>query len=92
VNLSEVVAKTTAWGAEVHGAREQLERLSLSVHPFDAEQAYAAAALYGKTRHLGLSIGDRACLSLAQTLDRPALTADRTWDELRIGVTVELIR
>ena len=27
----------------------------------------------------GLSLGDRLCLALAERLDQPALTADRSW-------------
>lgn len=44
------------------------------------------------TKHLGLSLGDRACLTLAQHLDLPALTTDRTWEGLSLGITVQVIR
>ena len=45
-----------------------------------------------KTDPLGLSLGDRACLALAQARGLPTLTADRAWRELRIGVDIEVIR
>ncbi|MGH2470263.1 MAG: VapC toxin family PIN domain ribonuclease, partial [Chloroflexota bacterium] len=43
-------------------------------------------------RHVGLSLGDRACFALAGRLGLSALTADRTWIDLDIGVVVEVIR
>ncbi len=40
-----------------------------------------------------LSLGDRACLALAQRLRLPAVTADSGWKELRIdGLVVQPIR
>jgi PIN domain nuclease of toxin-antitoxin system len=50
------------------------------------------AELWRSTRHLSLSLGDRACLALAGRLDLPALTADRAWVELDVGVDVRAIR
>jgi PIN domain nuclease of toxin-antitoxin system len=37
-------------------------------------------------------LGDRACLALAQQLDLPVLTADKIWQRLDIGVSIQLIR
>ena len=91
MNLSEVVAKLDDDGVpelEIHRA---IGRLHLDVHAFDAAQAYAAGVLRQKTRTLGLSFGDRACLSLAQRLGAVVLTADRSWARLEIGVAVEVI-
>ena len=55
-------------------------------------QAYIAASLRPATRAKGLSLGDRACLALAIERGVPALTADRAWMELDVGVDVRLIR
>jgi ribonuclease VapC len=41
---------------------------------------------------LGLSFGDRACLALAKSLVAPALTADRSWARLDLGIAIEVIR
>ncbi len=41
---------------------------------------------------LGLSLGDRACLALAMSRAIPALSADRTWIQLDIGVVIQPIR
>jgi PIN domain nuclease of toxin-antitoxin system len=40
----------------------------------------------------GLSLCDRACLALAQSLAVPALTADRSWARLDLGIAIEVIR
>jgi len=51
-----------------------------------------AAALRPRTDALGLGLGDRACLALAQALGVPAMAADRAWANLDVGVDVVLIR
>lgn len=60
--------------------------------PFDAEDACLAGELAGVIREAGLSLADRACLALAGRLGVPAVTADRTWLSLDIGVEVIGIR
>ena len=50
------------------------------------------ARLRALTRAHGLASGDRACLALARRLGLPALTADRTWAELGLGISVVVIR
>jgi len=62
------------------------------VKPFTYDDALAAAALSPPTRPRGLSLGDRACLALAQRLDATALTADGQWSRLEIGVSIRLVR
>ncbi|WP_369822176.1 PIN domain-containing protein [Saccharomonospora sp. CUA-673] len=57
--------------------REHRARLVLT--PFGREDALATAELWPRTRRHGLSLADRACLALAQRLDRPVLTSDREW-------------
>jgi len=67
-------------------------REQLAVEAFTEADALAAAALYPKTANKGLSLGDRACLALAQRLDCPAVTADQAWAELDLDIAVQLIR
>jgi len=64
----------------------------LTVVSFDSRQAEEAANLRPLTRHLGLSLGDRACLALGLTLGLPILAADRSWDQLPTDYRIELIR
>ncbi len=92
VNWSEVLQKSLARGVETEGLREDLEALGLSIAPFTVDDAEAAARLWAITRPFGLSLGDRACLALAQRLGLPALTADRSWKDLRVGVRINLVR
>jgi ribonuclease VapC len=92
VNLSEIAAKLSDFGmpaAEVAGALRELGETSGA---FDANQALIAGAMRKETRSKGLSLGDRACLALAKTTSRIALTTDRVWADLDVGVTIEVIR
>ncbi len=92
VNLSEVVAKLRDRGFEADKAREAVGLLPLNVIAFDTDQAIEAGLLRGPTRTLGLSLADRACLALAARSDRTALTTDRAWARLDIGIAVDVIR
>lgn len=92
VNVSEVVAKLCDNGFEPDQARETLEILPLNVVDFDLPQAIEAGLLRRATRSFGLSLGDRACLALAARSGVSAMTADRAWAQLEIGIPVDLIR
>ncbi len=92
VNLSEVVAKLCEAGMPESAIRQALQPLGLEVEPFDEEQAYQAGLLRSATESAGLSLGDRVCLSLARRLGVAALTADKTWLGLSLGVAVRVIR
>ena len=92
VNWSEVHERAAARAVDVSGLRADLEALGLEIVPFTVDDAERAAALRPATRPLGLSLGDRACLALALRLDRPALTADRSWIDLEIGASITSIR
>lgn len=92
VNLSEAAAKLVERGRTSDAIRSYVMPTALTVVPFEAVDAYVAAELRHDTRRLGLSFADRACLALARRLDHPALTTDRAWAKLDLGVAVELIR
>jgi PIN domain nuclease of toxin-antitoxin system len=92
VNWSEVIQKALEKTAKVEGLREELESLGLEIIPFTAELAEKAAHLRAETRSAGLSLGDRACLALAQDLGRPAVTTDKVWADLPLGVEVRIVR
>ncbi len=92
VNLSEIVSSLVNNGFPGALARESVTQLDLHVVPFDEDMALDAGALREATRKHGLSLGDRACLVLARHLGLPALTADRTWAKLDVGIEVRLIR
>lgn len=92
VNLAELFTKAAEAAMPVKDLRSLIDTLQLKTHPFDAAQAFAVGQLRPATRHLGLSLGDRACLALAQQLGAVALTADRPWRDLDLGIAVECIR
>jgi PIN domain nuclease of toxin-antitoxin system len=92
VNWSEVVQKSLDRQADVDGLRQDLEALGLEIRSFTAEDAERTAHLRAITERLGLSLGDRACLALAASLGLPAVTADRIWDDLEIGIAVRIAR
>jgi PIN domain nuclease of toxin-antitoxin system len=92
VNLSEVQAKLVERGTPAGIAWSWLIDLDLTVVDFDASQARTAGDLRRLTRARGLSLADRACLGLAQVLGLPAMTADRAWAGLEIGIEIRTIR
>ncbi len=92
VNLSEVASKLNDLGAPEMVIQDAINALELAIVDFNAELAYKVGVLRPLTRHIGLSLGDRACLALAQHLGLPALTTDRAWEGLSLGITVQVIR
>ena len=66
-------------------AREQMEEA-------DHDEPPVLRPIRDKAKALGLSLGDRACLALAQREALPVLTADRNWLKLIIGVEIKVIR
>ena len=92
INLSEVVAKLCEAGVPEKAIHQALQPLGIEIVPFDEEQAYRAGLLRASTQDMGVSLGDRACLSLARMLGVKALTADRAWAGLSVGATIKLIR
>ncbi len=92
VNIAEVGTRLSDLDMGDAQIRRSISVLGLEIKPFDLEAAYAVAMMRAKTRNKGLSLGDRACLALANQLGVPALTADRVWAELDIDVDIQLIR
>ncbi len=92
VNIAEVGTRLSDLDMGDAQIRRSMSVLGLEIKPFDLEAAYAVAMMRAKTRNKGLSLGDRACLALANQRGIPALTADRVWAELDIDVDIQLIR
>jgi PIN domain nuclease of toxin-antitoxin system len=97
VNWAELLSKVAADGDE---PREVAARFgagdganaAIGLEALSTEDCIAVAELRPLTKALGLSLGDRACLVLAQRLGVPALTADRSWVGAGVEVDVQLIR
>lgn len=92
VNWSEVLSRFARDGHPVREVAATLAPLPITVLAFDEDAARRAAELIPATRALGLSIGDRACLALAQARNVPVLTADHAWTRLKLGVEIRVIR
>jgi PIN domain nuclease of toxin-antitoxin system len=92
VNLAEVVAKLQDKGVPDAVIDDALAQLALPVVAFDEAQAVRSGKLRRQTRAAGLSLGDRACLALAEALDGVALTTDRAWTNATVDARIELIR
>lgn len=92
VNLSEAVAKLIERGTSEADIDVILLNLRAEIVAFDTAQATAVGKLRASTRAAGLSLGDRACLALALQLGATAVTTDRAWSKVDVGVTIELLR
>jgi ribonuclease VapC len=92
VNVCEVLSKLHDDGLNEEQAQAAVAVMDLRVVPFDGIQARTAARLRSMTRHAGLSLGDRACLALADRLGYPVVTADRVWASLEVGIEIIMIR
>jgi PIN domain nuclease of toxin-antitoxin system len=92
VNLSEVVAKLQDGGVPDEVITSSLAELNFDVIAFNQSQAVRAGLLRASTRSNGLSLGDRACLSAAESCNAVALTTDRAWGKLELDIVVEVLR
>jgi ribonuclease VapC len=92
VNVAEVASRMAEKSVSPQMVEDALDDLTITVVPFDRSDAMTAAALRMPTKHLGLSLGDRACLALAQRLGAAVYTADRRWMEFDTELNIELIR
>ena len=92
VNWAEVVQKAIVLEVDVDGMLEELQELGLQIKPFTIEDSEKTARLWAQTKKYGLSLGDRACLSLGSRLDARVLTSDRAWVSIELAVDIQLIR
>lgn len=91
VNIVEVGTRLVDKGlAPVHLART-LKELDVQTIDFDLEQALLGASLRVTTRQAGLSLGDRACLALAQLMKGTAVTADSAWVDVAEAADVKVL-
>ncbi|MGC9221998.1 MAG: type II toxin-antitoxin system VapC family toxin [Solirubrobacteraceae bacterium] len=88
VNAVEVLQVATRAAAEGLLAKDS----PIGVVAFTTEHARKAAEFREPTRHLGLSLADRACLALGDVTGHTVLTGDGEWLQVSLGVTVRHIR
>jgi ribonuclease VapC len=94
VNLSESFSRSVERGATLQAVDQTVRRFEVDVRSFTADDALRAAMLRPTTKHVGASLGDRACLALAQRLALPMLTADTRLGRLigELPIDIRLIR
>ncbi len=92
VNYSEVIGKSLDRGRDYGRTLEALAQMGFFIVPHDLFLARRTGELRPATRKFGLSIGDRACLALAERESLPVYTTDRTWRGLELGIEIHVIR
>lgn len=91
VNLYETATVLARYGITVAETRGDIESIIPKIIPYSSQHACRAADLYQQTRTQGLSLGDCACLAVAQCERAVALTADRIWKETEPIINIEII-
>ncbi len=91
-NWAEVVGILVRTGLAARDVKKILMGLQLDVIPLDADLAMAAGLMEAPTKPLGLSLGDRCCLALAEQQRATVLTADRAWLKWKGKAKVVCIR
>jgi ribonuclease VapC len=93
VNLAETVNKLVQKVPSSELVRELLAGLELTVEDWSEDQAYRSVEFAQFNKSHGLSLGDRACLTLAKHLRATAVTSDQAWQRLpSLGVSVMMFR
>ena len=82
VNWAEVLCKVGADTVLARFEANGIEDDVIAFAPFGPREAEELAKFPAQAGGVALSLGDRACLSLARRLAAPALTADRIWREV----------
>ena len=92
VNISEVATYLARNSVPNDTIQEVLASFPIQVIPFEESLAIQTGCLYPSCEHLGLSLGDRACLALAISRKLPVLTADTVWSKLDLGIPIQVLR
>ena len=92
VNAAEVISTLIRNGTQDRKAYAAVHQFVSEVMPYDDEQAYLTGKLITKGKQFGLSLGDRACISLALQQNLPVLTSDRIWQDAGFAVEVWVFR
>lgn len=92
LNAAEVQGKLVERGIHPDDAWDDVTAVVHQILPFGTQHAKTAGSLILQTRVSGLSLGDRACLALALSLDAPVYTADRSWKNIKLSIPIHVIR
>jgi len=92
VNQAEVWTKLHEFGLTDDPRVAVVFSLLSHIEPFTESQARLTGDLRPVTRHVGLSLGDRACLALAIESGAEVYTAEHKWASLKLPCKINLIR
>ena len=92
VNLAEVATKLMDKGLAPERLARTLKELDVQPIDFDLEQSLLCAKLRINTKSAGLSLGDRACLALAQLMQGTAVTTDHAWQDVKDALDVKILQ
>lgn len=93
VNACEVATVMLRLGIPFRTIEQLIDETVGSIVPFNKEHYILAANLSKNTKQYGLSLGDRACIALAQYMNLPVYTADQIWSKLKINnLEINVIR
>jgi ribonuclease VapC len=92
VNHAEIVTKLIERGVDRELARSTVLNIGIQVVEFGIDLADRTGELRRQTRHVGLSLADRACLALAECEGVSAVTADKKWALIDLDIDVQVIR
>lgn len=90
VNVCEVMTRLRRENYILTAEKAAALLPGVEIVQFDMNEAASAAVLHGSGSPL--SLGDRACLALAQRLGATAWTTDKIWAGMAHGVAVEVLR
>jgi PIN domain nuclease of toxin-antitoxin system len=88
----EVITRLMDKETPFDAAENAVGELRLRTVDVSLTLARRAAELRNVTRLKGLSMGDRICLATAESLGAVAVTMDRAWGELSVGIPIEVVR
>ncbi len=91
INYAEVVTKLNERGMTDIDVSIVLEGVPLAIVNYDQQAAIATGLMRSSTKELGLSLGDRACLSFGRLHNAEIVTAEPLWKKLK-GYAIRLIR
>jgi PIN domain nuclease of toxin-antitoxin system len=82
VNIAEVTRKLFAKGVVSADVEAALGELNLeTIDEIGPDLALRIGEVAAANRHIGLSLGDAVCLTVAAWFNLQAVTADRRWQE-----------
>lgn len=92
VNLAEVLTRCTEAGVSADAIASEVSGYGVRIRAFREAHAIEVAKLRPRTKHLGLSLGHRACLAQSKFSELPILTSDGRMAEAQVGLDIRMIR